>query len=162
MARTDKKFIWSAQNIVFGANANWAKAETVLKDNSTGEVNITIENIDGQMDVRPLSDDIYYYGFIFVTDPGGSVPTSPALTGSDADLQSFLDTYRKQIWMTMGGMCEFNAGIGPKTEILFSAETKRVLMPGQKLILVRMARNASGTAAQNVSTCCDFTMFFGY
>lgn len=160
MARTDKKFIWSAKNIAVGANANWAKDETVLKDNSTGEVNITIESIDGQMDVRSNSDDIYYYGIIFVTDPGGTVPTG--LIGDDAALQTWLDTYRKQVWMTMGGMCEFNAGIGPKTEVLFSAETKRVLMPGQKLVLVRLARNASGVGPQTVSTCADFTMFFGY
>jgi hypothetical protein len=162
--RSDKKLLFGTVNISNGADTNWdfTNGDITLYDNGSGEVNITIDAVDAEVSVLPGATNKYYYCMLFVTDPGGSVPAG--LDGvTTAALQTWLTTYRRQIWMNAGGFTKYGSGIGDETAkmVPFAAETKRTLKPGQKLKLLVMAQNSSAGADTTVF-CYDCNLFYHY
>lgn len=162
MGRTDKKILFGQFNIAHGADVTWDKYEQTLYDNSTGELNVTIDKFMADLSFLPGTISQYYYFFLFITDPSGSVPTG--LDGAnDATLQTWLNNYRKQIWMSSGGYAKFNEAIGDEEIRITSLEaaTKRTLMPGQKLVLVACSKNASANASTS-TLVYDMGLFYHY
>lgn len=161
-SRVDKRMLFGSLNVNTGNDTNWDSTGGVvtLFDNSSGEVNITIQQVDAEISVKPGTSHKYYYLMIFVTDPGGNVPA-----GTDgisfSSINTYLTTYRRQIWMNAGGI----ALAGQDDELVrlvpFNAQTKRTLLPGQKLVLIAMCAN-TGPVADQCTFVYDINLFYDY
>jgi hypothetical protein len=162
MSNNDKKLLFGQMTISDGADTNWAYQTATLMDNSSGQVNAVLDKVMCDVSLLPTAISKYYYCFLFVTDPGGSLPTG--LSGiNDAQLQTWITQYRKQIWMTAGGYAKFNAAVPDDERRIdtFEANTKRTLVPGQKLLLVVAGKNASASA-DTLLAVYDVNIFYHY
>lgn len=162
MANMDKKLLFGQMTVTTAADTNYAYQTALLMDNASGQVNLTLDKVMCDISVIPTAGSKYYYAFLFVTDPGGSLPTG--LSGAnDAALSTWIQQYRKQIWMTAGGFAKYNAALPEDEKKIdtFEANTKRTLVPGQKLFLVVAAKNSTASADTCV-TVYDTNIFYHY
>jgi hypothetical protein len=158
---TDKRLMINTWTNANGADQNSKLGQTTIFDNSSGQVNYTMDSVSVTVSIMPTAISTMYYTCLFITDPGGSLPT-----GSDGvtvgAFASWLTQYRKQIWMTEGGIVKFNAGISEDEKLMrMEAGTKRVLKPGQKLILCVWTWNKSASA-DNKDITFDVNVFYHY
>lgn len=162
MVASDKKLLFGSLSHTHGADLAYDQAALTIIDNSSGQVSYVIDDVDVQLEIVPNSQSKYYYAMIFVTDPTGNIPTG--LDGANiATLNTWLQNYRKQIWMSVGGYAKFNAALADeKTWLRMNAKTKRTLKPGQKLILVVITANATSSSADSDFCVYDIGVFYHY
>lgn len=157
----DKKLLFDGISHTSGADTLYDLGQATLFDNSTGQVNITLDSVSCTLSIIATGVSKHYYNFLFVTDPGGALPTGLS-DCNDAGLSTWINTYRRQIWMTCGGYAKFNAAIpDEEKELVMEAGTKRTLRPGQKLILVSMTRNSQAQADSDYVKY-DVNIFYHY
>lgn len=156
----DKIIAVKIDQVANGANSTWVMNETVILDNTAGVIPKTINSIMVSQQVFPDASNKAYFCMLYVTPQNGVVP---AFGGSDdSNINTMLMAYRDNVWTTQSGVVKFGASIADDELVSFEPKTGRKLEPGQKLVLITLARNHANTTAGNLCFVADWNVWFTY
>jgi hypothetical protein len=146
------------------ASNDWAQGSLVLVDNSGNTVDRTIKSfsLKGTVLVSPGSANqksAYYYALVYVTNTDGVLPN---FAGTMANLNTQMNQYRKNIWLTDSGWIRADSGRSDDVITEFEPSTSRKLLPGQKVYLVLLAcyGDSGAAVAVSIANLLDIVVFY--
>ena len=158
----DKKIIWEVASINSGNDILFDADPIDLLEN-TYMPSITIDSCSGWVELAAYGSDKFYNVVIGLSSPTSNVPFDAAglaLITNDEELENWLNTWKENIWMNIGGILKYAAGNEDTRRIEFDAKSKRSLRQGEKLMAVVFVRNRAAGAADSTIFTMDLTVFY--